>query len=46
MSDSDSGCLAEHCSTSGFGYAYWVGNLDRVGARRGKLLRHMASNLK
>ncbi|XP_076929846.1 uncharacterized protein LOC143594407 [Bidens hawaiensis] len=41
MSDSDSGCSDEHCSTSGFGYDYWVGNLDSVDARRGKLLRFM-----
>lgn len=41
MSDSDSDCLIDDCSTSGFGYDYWAGNLDGVNARRHKLLRFM-----
>ncbi|MFS7942082.1 putative transcription factor WD40-like family [Helianthus anomalus] len=41
MSDSGSDWLPEDCSTSGFGYDYWVGNLDGVDARRDKLLRLM-----
>ncbi|KAJ0666020.1 putative transcription factor WD40-like family [Helianthus annuus] len=44
MSDSDSDCSPEDCSTSGFGYGYWVGNLDSVDARRDKLLRFMGLN--
>ncbi|KAK1438555.1 hypothetical protein QVD17_04364 [Tagetes erecta] len=41
MSDLDS---FDDCSTSGFGYDYWVGNLDGVDARRDKLLRFMGLN--
>ncbi|KAI3812855.1 hypothetical protein L1987_17568 [Smallanthus sonchifolius] len=40
MPDSDSDCFLD-CSTSGFGYDYWVGNLDSVESRRDKLLRFM-----
>ena len=42
MSDSSSDCSQDDCSTSGFGYDYWVGNLDNsVDIRRDKLLRFM-----
>lgn len=44
MSDSGSDCSTEDCSTSGFGYDYWVGNLDSVHVRRDKLLRFMGLN--
>lgn len=44
MSDSGSDCSPEDCSTSGFGYDYWVGNLDGVDVRRDKLLRFMGLN--
>ncbi|XP_024995622.1 uncharacterized WD repeat-containing protein C3H5.08c-like isoform X2 [Cynara cardunculus var. scolymus] len=44
MSDSGSDCSPEDCSTSGFGYDYWVGNLDSVDIRRDKLLRFMGLN--
>ena len=29
MSDSGSDCSPEDCSTSGFDYDYWVGNLEK-----------------
>ncbi|PWA63988.1 dynein regulator LIS1 [Artemisia annua] len=32
---------SEDCSTSGFGYDYWVGNMESVDFRRNKLLRFM-----
>ncbi|KAJ9549671.1 hypothetical protein OSB04_022214, partial [Centaurea solstitialis] len=41
MSDSSFCCSSDDCSTSGFGYDYWVGNLDGVDVRRDKLLRFM-----
>ncbi|KAD3641412.1 hypothetical protein R6Q59_003992 [Mikania micrantha] len=41
MPDSDSGRCTEDCSTSGFGYDYWVGNLDSVDARRHRFLKFM-----
>ncbi|KAK9053067.1 hypothetical protein SSX86_029697 [Deinandra increscens subsp. villosa] len=44
MSDSDSDSFREDCSTSGFGYDYWVGNLGSVDARRDKFLRFMGLN--
>ncbi|KAI7741127.1 hypothetical protein M8C21_000647 [Ambrosia artemisiifolia] len=44
MSDSDSECSPEDCSTSGFGYDYWVGNLESVDARRDRFLRFMGLN--
>ncbi|KAI3713480.1 hypothetical protein L1987_72058 [Smallanthus sonchifolius] len=40
MPDSDSDYFLD-CSTSGFGYDYWDGNLDSVESRRDKLLRFM-----
>ncbi|KAL8200973.1 hypothetical protein R6Q57_012312 [Mikania cordata] len=44
MLDSDSCRCAEDCSTSGFGYDYWVGNLDSVDARRHRFLKFMGLN--
>lgn len=41
ISDLDSN---EDCCTSGFGYDYWVGNLDGVDARRHKFLKFMGLN--
>ncbi|KAL7609968.1 hypothetical protein Lser_V15G10059 [Lactuca serriola] len=46
MSDSGSDCSPEDCSTSGFDYDYWVGNMEGVDSRRDKFLRFMGLNSK
>lgn len=46
VTSSDSGSECDDCSTSGFGYDSWFGNLDSVDERRNRFMRSMGLSSK
>lgn len=46
MSDSDSERSSDDCSTSGFKYDSWIGNLDSVNERRNKFIKSIGLSSK